>query len=265
MKIEVAEIKPNPFRNIQKYKLDKEKVNALKASIKDTSFWDNLLIRQNNKGEYELAYGHHRLAALKELGEKTIDVPVREFDDAMMLKVMANENMDDWKTRPWVIVDTVETARDFLDRIVTKIKTLPQSEQWDAARADKNISPNFDSREAWNSSKGQGVGTDFLHRFLGEAWKRWHIQFALDVLKLEKDCLPGCGIVPANMIVLHRRDAWAATRYSLYRDKRRESSRGWEPKLRHDNKLYALKTLAPDDVLKFIAFLDEQKIKYEVV
>ena len=43
MKVQVKDIKPNPFRNLSNYPIDQEKVETLLASIQDTGFWDNLV------------------------------------------------------------------------------------------------------------------------------------------------------------------------------------------------------------------------------
>ena len=54
------------------------------------------------------------LAALRELGLGEVDIPVKDLDDATMIKIMANENMEDWETNTSVINETVLTVRDFL-------------------------------------------------------------------------------------------------------------------------------------------------------
>lgn len=58
-----------------------EKVNSLVKSIKQTGFWDNILARKNKAGKYEIAYGHHRLQALKKaLGKSAVvDIPVKKM------------------------------------------------------------------------------------------------------------------------------------------------------------------------------------------
>ena len=51
MKVELKDIKPNPYRYINKgYPIDKAKVEKLRASIKRTGFWDNLVARKNKNG-----------------------------------------------------------------------------------------------------------------------------------------------------------------------------------------------------------------------
>jgi ParB-like chromosome segregation protein Spo0J len=59
--------------------MQQEKIAALKESIGSTDFWDNLVARRalDGHGGIEIAFGHHRLEALKELGIETIDIPLR--------------------------------------------------------------------------------------------------------------------------------------------------------------------------------------------
>jgi len=74
-------------------------VRTLVRSIQSSDFWDYVLARSSptEPGTYELAYGHHRLAALHEIHGKRstlmLDIPVRDLDDATMLKIMAGENI----------------------------------------------------------------------------------------------------------------------------------------------------------------------------
>ena len=54
------------------------------------------------------------LAALRELELGEVDIPVKDLDDATMIKIMANENMEDWETNTSVINETIQTVHDFL-------------------------------------------------------------------------------------------------------------------------------------------------------
>ena len=110
MKIKISELRPNPFRDMDRYPIDAEKVDSLVNSINETGFWDNILARQS-EGHYEIAYGHHRLLALMKIhGEKsteTIDIPVKKLTDDQMLRVMAEENNEYYKTNVAVVNETV--------------------------------------------------------------------------------------------------------------------------------------------------------------
>ena len=181
--IQVKDILPNPFRNMDTYPIDRQKVEALKTSISDTDFWDNLLARPHptKPRKVQLAFGHHRLIALKELGIKEIEFPVRNLDDATMIKVMANENMEDWKTNLGVVVETVSAAKDFLDSELSKAKSFKTLNESIKRLVDKH---NFDK------IKKEGVGQTTILKFLGENWKQWTIQEALAILKdVEKGVL----------------------------------------------------------------------------
>jgi hypothetical protein len=120
MKIEIKQLRPNPFRNIGEYPISRDKVKGLVKSIRHTTFWDNILARPDpdEKEKYQIAYGHHRLTALREIhGERStvkVDIPVRDLDDAHMLKIMANENATDWAMDTAVVTETVKAAEKFL-------------------------------------------------------------------------------------------------------------------------------------------------------
>jgi ParB-like chromosome segregation protein Spo0J len=124
MKISLKELRPNPFREEGMYPVHRAKVDALKASIRATGFWDNLLVRKAADGaHYELVYGHHRLVALKELAreklldpELQVDIGVRKLDDAALLRVMAAENADEYKATPDILDETIRVAREYLQR-----------------------------------------------------------------------------------------------------------------------------------------------------
>lgn len=175
MKIQVKQLQPNPFRNIKQYPIDRAKVEALKTSIKTTSFWDNILVRKKN-GQCQVAYGHHRLVALQELKIKEIDVPVRVLDDATMLRIMAEENLN-WSTGPAVINQTVLAVKEFLDSELAKHDT------WN--HLNKSIKMIFASNSQFENCKRNGIGQTTILKFLGGNWKQWMIQEALDTLKDE--------------------------------------------------------------------------------
>ena len=159
MKIQVSKLQPNPFRRMDEYPIDREKVESLKSSIKDTSFWDNILARKSN-GHFQIAYGHHRLVALKDLHVKEVDIPVRDLDDGMMIKIMANENRDTYKANRAVMVETVRVARDWLRE--------QMEGEWETL--GKSIQGLFDSQRGFETSKGMGVGRDLIKKFLNGDW-----------------------------------------------------------------------------------------------
>jgi hypothetical protein len=123
MKVKLKDLRPNPFRNVEEYVLDGEKVKRFVNSINETGFWDNVLARNNvtetnPDGEIQLAYGHHRLCALQEIYGKDldheIDIPVKPLSDSVMLKIMAEENNDEYGHDIRVIDQTIEAIGNWL-------------------------------------------------------------------------------------------------------------------------------------------------------
>jgi len=115
MKVKIKDLHPNPFRDIKNYPIDQEKVESLARSINQTGFWDNILARKSN-GKVEIAYGHHRLVVLKRdcSPEFVVDIPVKDLDDATMIRIMANENDESWGLIPAIIHETVRVAYEYL-------------------------------------------------------------------------------------------------------------------------------------------------------
>jgi ParB/RepB/Spo0J family partition protein len=162
MKLKVKDLSPNPFRNIENYPINREKVDALKTSINQTSFWDNIVARKNGRN-YQIAYGHHRLIALKEIGISEVDIPVRDLDDATMLRMMADENLFAWRNNTKVMNETVLAANEFLNAELAKY------DSWEKFKKSHLINLLDGSRkEDFKRLKNQGVGqTDNLRSSLG--------------------------------------------------------------------------------------------------
>jgi len=187
-KIRIGDLKPNPFRRMDRYPIDRNKLEALKGSIKETSFWDNLLARAAPDGDgCEIAYGHHRLIALRELQEEgligdEVDIPVRHLDDAMMIRIMGNENMDTWGTNTTVMMETVQVAKDFIEAAISRSETADQLKRTDKFVYTLFADWNQEERENFQRAKKQGVGEPIIRKFLGSNWKKWMVQGALAVL-----------------------------------------------------------------------------------
>lgn len=95
VRVKLGEIKPNRFRKLDRYPLEQEVLDALKQSINDTGFWNNLQGIRNEKNEIELRFGHHRLAAGLDLFGPDYEVAVEivEFNGVNSLQeALAYEN-----------------------------------------------------------------------------------------------------------------------------------------------------------------------------
>lgn len=108
MKLKLKDILPNPFRDLKANPLIEEKIAELVGSINLTGFWDNVVVRKNADGKYELAYGHHRLAAAIRAGLIEADFIVKKLDDATMIQIMDNENRDTYGSTPASLIESVK-------------------------------------------------------------------------------------------------------------------------------------------------------------
>lgn len=164
MKVKIKDLKPNPFRHIDTYPVNEQKVQVLMDSIKHTGFWDNLLARSVD-GEIQIAYGHHRLEALKLVmdPEEEVDIPVKNLDDATMLQIMARENMEHWEVTPAIIDETIKAAKQFLQNHPEIAQKYGHAKK--SSAIDENIT----------------VGAPIICRFLG--WKQQTVTDSIERLR----------------------------------------------------------------------------------
>ena len=160
MKVKIKDLYPNPYRDMDNYPINREKVETLKASIKQTGFWDNIVAR-NMDGKIQIAYGHHRLTALREAlpWDTEVDIPIKDLPDSVMIQIMANENMEEYRTGPAIIDETVRVAKKYLEEHPEELAKLGQV-------------------------KSGYVGADFIRRFLN--WPESRVSYSLERLNLEK-------------------------------------------------------------------------------
>jgi hypothetical protein len=68
--------------------------------------------RRNAEGKAEIAYGHHRLAALQKIFPPTqkVQLIIRPLSDAMMLQMMVRENNESYKTSISVLLESIRAT-----------------------------------------------------------------------------------------------------------------------------------------------------------
>ena len=116
VKIKLSDVKPNPNRDLAFNPYNEEKIAALMASIGETGFWTNVIVRQSPDGKgYEQAYGHHRIESARRCDIKEADFVVRELDENMMLKMMELENQEDYRYCPLSLLESVKAVVKALD------------------------------------------------------------------------------------------------------------------------------------------------------
>jgi len=115
-KVAISQLKANPFRELDDYPIDREKVDKLKESISETGFWGTIVARKKGSS-FEIAFGHHRKIALVELQQEGIigksekvDIIVRDLTNEQMIQLMARENLEEWGTNAYIEAQTVEST-----------------------------------------------------------------------------------------------------------------------------------------------------------
>ena len=184
--VELKLIEDNPFREKSAYIYDDRKIDELAESMADTSYWENMLARKTKAGNIQLAYGHHRLQALKKLvGEgltqyKTIKLNVRpekELTEERMLKIFVQENKDTWGEIPQNLCMSVLQLQAHLTGILDASKDKDEF----LKRIGDVGALKVDDR-AFTRAKNEGVGATMISQFLGDTWSRQTISDALQVI-----------------------------------------------------------------------------------
>ena len=88
--IPIRDILPNPWQ--ARKVMDREAVRSLADEIKASGLWPGSLRGRMKGSQLELCYGHRRLAALKHLGWKDVEVEVDELSDEEMALQSLAEN-----------------------------------------------------------------------------------------------------------------------------------------------------------------------------
>ena len=181
----LGKIKPNPFRYMDRYPIQRDKVEALKQSFRRTGFWENLVAREV-KGHAEIAYGHHRLVALQEEMGPRAKVPliIKDLDDGAMLQMMARENMDEWRTS--AVVEQ-ETVRAVVEAYAAGKIVLPEIPK-DTKKTVIRHAPSYVQGEENGNLQAAPYTATAIAEFLG--WADPKIHTTLSALELIEQDVP---------------------------------------------------------------------------
>lgn len=106
----LRDIFPNRYRDAKNYKLSEDKIDALVHSYGNSGFWDGSIQARphpTNPGKYEIAFGHHRVEAARRFGLNEIGLVIAKRSDSDMLRMMADENREEFKHDPGVAINTI--------------------------------------------------------------------------------------------------------------------------------------------------------------
>lgn len=115
MNVPLGEIVWNPHRDMKLFPIDQDHVRALRDSITEHGFFGGIKARRRN-GVYELACGHHRIAAARKAkgpdGEKleTVSISIDDMDDDAMIDLMTRENATQSGGNPGAVMSEVVAA-----------------------------------------------------------------------------------------------------------------------------------------------------------
>jgi hypothetical protein len=161
----LSKIKPNPYRQMDRYPISEEKIEALMGSMDRTGFWDNVIGRIQN-GSAELAYGHHRLIAFKQkFGKRAkMNLIIRDLSEEDMLRIMADENADEYGTSATV---EQETIRAVVDAYAEGKIELEKPSMSRGGASSVRYAPHFAKGERFTTDKSFPYNAESIARFLG--------------------------------------------------------------------------------------------------
>lgn len=163
----LRDIQPNPFRHMDRYPVRRDKVDALRESLRVTGFWDNVVARACDGGA-EIAYGHHRLVALREeFGDAhEIDLIIRDLDDTTMLQIMARENSEEWGADSSIDQETVRAVVEAYAAGRIELPAVPDTTPSNRIRYAPHFGPGVVDAHLQHPYTAHTIGA-----FLGRGWQ----------------------------------------------------------------------------------------------
>jgi hypothetical protein len=173
-KVKIKNIRPNPFRNVERYPIREEKVEALIKSFKATGgVWPVILGREAGS-HVEIPFGHHRKTAWERVMKPSdeIEVNIMELSDTDMIKMMAHENLEEWGTSAIVEIETVAAVVKAYAEGKIELNGLPKDTSKSLIRFAASFIPG--QRSALSTDRPYTI--DSVGKFLGWVTADGHAQ-----------------------------------------------------------------------------------------
>lgn len=172
--IPIDRIDPNPHRDLERNPVDPAQVAKVIDSISRTGFWENLVVRPhpNQEGRYQLAHGHHRIAACKEAGVTEAELSVMDLSDYDMLCCMIDENSTQRQITPTILFNHVVAAIRLAENMLRSTDTVEQFNAWWESHlsSGKGVKPwrnnEYEKAKKAISEDGDGLGVWFIKPFM---------------------------------------------------------------------------------------------------
>lgn len=168
-------IQNNPFRDFAAHPISPAQVEALKASMELTAFWDGLLVRPSPypTDYYQLAFGHTRLEAARQMGHTQAYFNVVELTDDQMIQHMALENLTQFGRDQYASYREAVSAA--IERILHTVLQDPSAlSQWVTASEAQQAAMVSQMR------MGGAPGIAVLMRYFGGVLSQKAIGMAID-------------------------------------------------------------------------------------
>lgn len=167
----LKDVRVNPFRNIDRYPISPDKIEALRASIQTTGFWGNIVARAVDGGA-EIVYGHHRLAVLKEEygDDHQINLIIRDLDDEDMVRMMADENRPEWQHDA---AEQQAMVRAVIEAYADGRIKLPKPPKRTKAQVIR-YAPSCISGGSSPATGDHPYTAETIGKFLGRGWQKKH-------------------------------------------------------------------------------------------
>jgi ParB-like chromosome segregation protein Spo0J len=174
-----SSIEYNPYRDTTRYPIDEEATQRLVDSFDGLGNFGTLPARKVG-GRYQIAAGHHRLEALRNLGVKKIPLLVSEYTEDQMVEVMTVENSTQRGQNAAALLDSVAAITYRLAKLL-----LTESDH----DLSTNVERCFESEKAAQTARGnllsgKGIGSPAIVKFAPEgALARREVESAIAALK----------------------------------------------------------------------------------
>ena len=240
MKLKLAQIRPNPFRDFDLYPYDEEQIQRLTQSMDSLGFFSGVTARLKNgtANVYELAAGHHRLKAAERAGLKEVEAVVEDYDDDQMVEIMTVENL----------TQRGHNAASVLDSVAARCKLIAKDVllgEGPCSKILEHAGPEYLSRAQAHIAK-EGPGMPLVYRAINrfskedrkvnkeaENIKSTEIDHALSMLKNSGKMGELISAVYADVEAIRAERAEAAR---VKREKEEQTVRDAEAKRREEEK-----------------------------
>jgi hypothetical protein len=118
MLVELANLKPNPFRDFTVDPVDPEAVQLIAQSIREDGFWGGVVCRRGANGSIQIAAGQHRVDAALLAKLTVADLYVGDFSDRAMIRVYARENATQRGNTSTALAGTIASTIRYLAKAV---------------------------------------------------------------------------------------------------------------------------------------------------